>query len=87
MFLIRCRMSHLANIEPGLRIAIPPEWAEALGDKPMVSLERTQDGILIRPCPSAKATMTWDEFFANKLLIGSGQRADTDEVRDSDYLF
>jgi hypothetical protein len=80
-------MSQLANIEPGLRISIPPEWADALGDQPMVSLERTPGGILIRPCATAGATMSWDEFFADKLPIGSGQRADTDEVRDSDYLF
>jgi hypothetical protein len=80
-------MSHLANIEPGLRIPIPPEWADALGDKPVVSLERTEAGILIRPCPTFKPTLTWVEFFANKLPIGSGQRADADEVRDSDYLF
>lgn len=80
-------MSQLANIEPGLRIQIPPEWADALGDKPTVSLERTQDGILIRPCSTPKASLTWDDFLANKLAIGSGQSADTDEVRDSDYLF
>jgi len=79
-------MSHIANVEPGLRIPIPPEWADALGDKATVSLERTREGILIRPHAAPEGRLTWDDFLADKLTVGSGQQVDTVEVRDSDYL-
>lgn len=53
----------IASIEPGHRIRLPVEWAEALGFKQWAELERTAEGILIRPRRSA----TWDEVFADKL--------------------
>ena len=38
-------------LEAGNRIQLPAEWAEALGLCSQVALERTRDGVLIRPCP------------------------------------
>ena len=76
----------IAPVEPGNRIQLPAEWADALGLGKRVLLDRTSEGILIRPCPPA----TWDEIFATKLTIGSAPPAeqdDTPEVTGDDLLF
>jgi hypothetical protein len=52
-------------IEPGYRIQLPADWAEALGLQGHVVLEKTDAGILIRACPRA----TWDEIFTTKLTV------------------
>jgi hypothetical protein len=73
-------------LEPGNRIQLPAEWAHALGLRGRVALERTSDGILIRPCPRA----TWEEIFATKLVIGSAppdQDEDDVELTGDDFLF
>ena len=72
-------------LEPGNRIQLPPEWTEALGMRQLVLLERTAQGILIRPHPS-----TWDDIFATKLTIGSARpdtATDDLEVTGDDFLF
>ena len=73
-------------VEPGNRIQLPAEWAAALGLHQVALLERTRDGILVRPCPPA----TWEEIFASKLPIGSAPPdadANAVEVTGDDFLF
>jgi hypothetical protein len=75
-----------APLEPGNRIQLPADWAEGLGLRGRVTLERTADGILVRPCPP----VTWQEIFATRLTIGSAP-PDADEgdveVTGDDFLF
>lgn len=71
---------------PGNRIQLPADWAEAFGLHALVALERTDHGILVRPCPSR----TWDDFFATKLTIRSAPAEDNAaelEVDGDDLLF
>ncbi len=78
--------THVTPVEPGHRIQLPADWADSLGPQNQVVLERTGEGILVRPCPRA----TWDVVFATKLLIGSAppdQTADEVEVTGDDFLF
>ena len=73
-------------IEPGNRIQLPAEWAEALGLRTLVALEKTAEGILIRPC----RPVTWEEIFATKLTIGSAPpdaNEEAVEVTGDDFLF
>ena len=70
-------------IEPGNRIQLPADWAEALGLRDRVTLERTDNGILIRPCPR----VSWDEVFATKLPIGQTSPESEDlEIRTDDLF-
>jgi hypothetical protein len=76
----------IAPVEPGNRIAIPPEWADALGLHERVILDRTSNGILVRPRPAA----TWDDIFAMKLTINSAppDAKDKDlEMAKDEFLF
>jgi hypothetical protein len=78
--------THLTPIESGHRIQLPADWAEALGLRGLVALERTDNGILIRPC----ARLSWDEIFATKLTIGSAPpdaNEDELELTGDDFLF
>lgn len=73
-------------VEPGIRIQLPAEWAEALGLRDRVTLERTDQGILIRPCPR----LTWDDVFATGLQIGSAppdENPEDLEITGDDLLF
>jgi hypothetical protein len=73
-------------LEPGNRIQLPADWVEALGLRGLVSLERTDNGILIRPYPR----LTWDDVFATKLTIRSAppdQPEDDLELTGDDFLF
>ena len=74
----------LTAIESGNRIQIPAAWAESLQLRGIVALEKTADGILVRPCPP----LSWDDIFADKLSIGC-PRSDLEalEVRTDDLLF
>lgn len=74
------------SIDPGNRIQLPADWMHDLGLRGQVALEKTSEGILIRPCRPA----TWDEIFATKLVIGSApteQQRDTLEATGDDFLF
>jgi hypothetical protein len=76
----------LTPVEPGNRIQLPAEWATALGLSGQVALERTSEGILVRPCPPT----SWDEIFATKLQIGSAppdEHPEDVEVTGDDFLF
>jgi len=73
-------------LEPGNRIQLPADWMQSLGLHGLVALERTNDGILVKPCPSA----TWDDIFATKLIIGSASsdtNEDSLELTGDDFLF
>jgi hypothetical protein len=77
--------AQIATLEPGNRIQLPAEWAEALGIHGAVRLERTPDAILVRP---AKAT--WDDIFASKLTPRCGEpttEPDVTELSGDDLLF
>ena len=78
--------TQLTPVEPGNRIRLPADWADALGLRERVVLVRTDEGILIRPCPPA----TWQEIFATKLAIGSAPPDTNQEdvkVTGDDLLF
>jgi len=73
-------------LEPGNRIQLPADWAQALGLAGVVVLEKTAEGIVVRPI----RRKTWDEIFANKLIINSAPPADNeDDLDDSgdDFIF
>ncbi len=77
---------NLTPIESGNRIKLPADWMQALNLHGLVSLERTDEGILVRPVPAT----TWDEIFATKLVIGSappGQTKEPVELTGDDFLF
>ena len=54
------------SLEADNKIELPPDWVAELGLESGVVLEKTDDGILIRPYPS----QTGDEVYAKKLKIG-----------------
>jgi bifunctional DNA-binding transcriptional regulator/antitoxin component of YhaV-PrlF toxin-antitoxin module len=73
-------------VETGNRIQLPAEWAEAFGLQGHVILERTDNGILVRPCPR----FTWDVVFATRLSVRPGDPAAAPavtEVTGDDLLF
>ncbi len=75
-----------AAIEPGNRIRLPAQWAEALGLQDQVVLVKTDEGILVRPHPK----VTWDDIFANRLSARPGDAATAPEVTEvsgDDLLF
>jgi hypothetical protein len=59
-------------VQPGHLIQLPAEWAEALGLRSVAALEKTAEGIVVRPWPA----LTWDQVFASKLAIGRRPPAD-----------
>jgi hypothetical protein len=76
----------VASIDADNRIRLPPEGMRDLGLHGLVVLERTSEGILVRPYPRA----SWDDIFATKLVIGSAPpepHADTSEATGDDFLF
>ncbi len=78
--------TQIIAVEPGNRIQLPSDWADALGLRGRVVLDKTAEGILVRPCASAG----WDEFFATKLSVGSAppdENEDAPEVNGDDILF
>jgi hypothetical protein len=73
-------------IEPGNRIQLPAEWAEALGLQDQVVLVKTDEGILVRPQPK----VTWDDIFASRLSVKPGDSAapaEVMEVTEDDIVF
>ena len=72
-------------LEPGNRVQLPAEWTEGLGLTGLVTLERTDEGILIGPC-----RFTWDDIFSTKLSVRPGNSAippDNSELSGDDLLF
>ena len=77
---------NLTPLESGNRVQLPADWIQALGLRDLVALERTSDGILIRPCPR----LTWDDISATKLVINSAppdQKEDDGELTGDDFLY
>ncbi len=64
-------------------IEIPADWAEELNLASSVYLEKTAEGILIRPiCPE-----TWDEIFATRLKPDTQVSQEEDlEIRGDDLF-
>ena len=71
------------SLESDYKIELPPEWVAELGLESGVVLEKTHNGILIRPYPA----QTWDEIYAKKLKIGSALALDLSEVSGDDLIF
>ena len=65
-------------LEPDNRVQLPADWAEGLGLSGLVTLERTDVGILIGPCPR----YTWDEIFATKLSVRPGDSAAAPDISE-----
>ena len=73
-------------LEPGNRVELPADWTEGLGLSGLVTLERTDEGILIGPCPR----FTWDDIFATRLTVRPGNSAippDVSEISGDDLLY
>jgi hypothetical protein len=78
--------SKTVAVEAGNRIDLPAEWCQALGLKGRVALDKTDEGILVRPCPQ----VGWDDIFANRLSVRPGDPAadpEISELRGDDLLF
>jgi len=73
----------ITPVEPGHRIQLPADWVAELGLEHSAALEKTAEGILVRPCH----TTTWDEIFADKLSIGQTIASlDLSDVSGDDLL-
>ena len=73
-----------ASLEPGNRIQLPAEWAEELGLRDVVVLNKTGAGILV----CLGQPLGWDAVFTSKLCIGPPTPASNDiEVATDDLLF
>ena len=70
-------------LETDYKIKLPFDWVKELGLESGVVLERTDDGILIRP----SLAQTWDEIYAEKLKIGNTSVLDLSEVSGDDLIF
>jgi hypothetical protein len=78
--------THTTPLEPGNRIQLPADWVQALGLQGQVELDKTPDGILVRP----SRRLTWEEFFATGLPLNSAppdQNKDHLEITGEDHLF
>ena len=71
------------SLETDHKIKLPVDWVKELGLESGVVLERTGDGILIRP----HAAQTWDEIYAEKLKMGTPSALDLSEVSGDDLIF
>jgi hypothetical protein len=74
-------MSLTTPLEPGNRIQLPTDWVAELGVRDKVVLEKTPEGIIVRPAP-----LTWDEIFAEKLPVGKPQINPDDWQGNTDDL-
>ncbi|MBC8229937.1 hypothetical protein H8E77_10360 [bacterium] len=74
----------ITSLETGHKIQLPAEWATEFGLESIAVLEKTDEGILIRPYSAT----TWDDIFAEKLKIGRQfELDDLSEVSGDDLLF
>ena len=71
------------SLEIDHKIKLPLDWVKELGLESGVVIERTDDGILIRPYTA----QTWDEIYAEKLKIGNTSALDLSEVSGDDLIF
>ena len=71
------------SLETDYKIKLPLDWVKELGLESGVVLERTDDGILIRPYTA----QTWDEIYVEKLKMGNTSALDLSEVSGDDFIF
>lgn len=71
------------SLETDHKIKLPLDRVKALGLKSGVVLEKTNDGILIRPYTA----QTWDEVYVEKLKMGTPAALDLSEVSGDDLIF
>ena len=71
------------SLETDHKIKLPRDWVKELRLESGVVLERTDDGILIRPYTA----QTWDEIYAEKLKMGTASASDLSEVSGDDLIF
>ena len=69
-------------LETDHKIKLPHDWVKELGLESGVMLERTDEGILIRPYTA----QTWDEIYAKKLKMGTPLALDLSEVSGDDLI-
>ena len=69
-------------LETEYKIRLPLDWVKELGLESGVVLEKTDDGILIRPHPA----QTWDEIYAEKLKMEDPSALDLSEVSGDDLI-
>ncbi|MDE0554213.1 MAG: AbrB/MazE/SpoVT family DNA-binding domain-containing protein [Candidatus Poribacteria bacterium] len=70
------------SLETDYKIKLPLDWVKDLGLESGVVLEKTDDGILIRP----HTAQTWDEVYAEKLKMGKPSALDLSEVSGDDLI-
>ena len=70
-------------LEMDHKIKLPRDWVRELGLESGVMLERTDEGILIRPYTA----QAWDEIYAEKLKMGTPSVLDLSEVSGDDLIF
>ena len=70
-------------LETDYKIKLPLNWVKEVGLESGVVLERTDNGILIRPYTA----QTWDEIYAKKLKMGDPSALDLSEVSGDDVIF
>ena len=70
-------------LETDYKIKLPLDWVKELGLESGVVLERTDDGILIRPYTA----QTWDEVYTEKLKMGNPSALDLSEISGDDLIF
>ncbi len=63
------------SLETDHKIKLPLDWVKELGLESGVVIERTDDGILIRP----STTQTWDDIYAKKLKMETPSALDLSE--------
>ena len=71
------------SLETDYKIKLPLDWVKDFGLESGVVLEKTDDGILIRPYTAR----TWDDIYAEKLKIGNPSALDLSEVSGDDLIF
>ena len=71
------------SLETDYKIKLPLDWVKELGLESGIVIERTVDGILIRPY----APQTWDDIYAEKLKMGNPSALDLSEVSGDALIF
>lgn len=76
----------IAPLEPGNRIQLPDEWAKALGLRGSVALDKTPEGILVRPCPQ-KSEPDGPKPPPRMMTFGRypGDHSTLDDFRDAEW--
>lgn len=83
-------MTRIIAVEDGPTVRLPADWAAEIGIHGTAALEKTPEGILIRPAkPRGRS---WDDLFAHKLrvrtaLSESGEPREAFEISGDDLLF